>query len=145
MESFLFLVLALAPFLAPLVVAATASALAVRAHRREKGGGRRLPDAGSCALLAVLAAAIALGVYGVGVMSGFYILDPEQMCAAAGAPGDYVVTRTTLPVSAQCVTEKGVGTELVPDWVNPTVYGGITLGTLALGAAVFQGRRSTPH
>ncbi|MFD9118072.1 hypothetical protein [Streptomyces bottropensis] len=83
MGSFLFLVLALAPFLAPSVVAATTSALAVRAHGREKGGGRRL--------------------------------------------------------------EQGIGTELVPDRVNPTVYGGITLGTLALGAAVFRGRRRTPH
>ncbi|MFD9112473.1 hypothetical protein [Streptomyces bottropensis] len=145
MGSFLFLVLALAPFLAPSVVAATTSALAVRAHGREKGGGRRLPDAGSCALLAVPAAASALGAYGVGVMSGFYILGPEQMCAAAGAPGDHAVTRTAPPVGARCVTEQGIGTELVPDRVNPTVYGGITLGTLALGAAVFRGRRRTPH
>ncbi|GAQ63347.1 hypothetical protein [Streptomyces scabiei] len=142
-ESFLFLALVLAPFLTPLVVAATALALGVRAHRRETGGGRRLPDAGSCALVAVMAGAVALGAYAVGVTSGFFVLDPDQMCAAEGAPGEYVVTRMTLPVSVQCVTEEGAGTELVPAWVNPAVFGGIVLGASASVAAVTQRLRGT--
>jgi hypothetical protein len=142
-ESFLFLALVLAPFLTPLVVAATALALAVRAHRRETGSGRRLPSAGSCALVAVLAGAVAFGAYAVGVTSGFFVLDPDQMCAAEGAPGEYVVTRMTLPVSVQCVTDEGAGTELVPAWVNPAVFGGIALGASASVAAVTQRLRGT--
>ena len=139
MASFLFLALVLAPFLAPLVVAATTVTLAGRAHDRETGSRRRrLPDAGSCALVAVISGVTALGAYACGVMSGFYILDPEQMCAAAGAPGEYVVTRMTLPVSVRCVTEEGTGTELVPGWVNPVVHGGAALCALALGTAATQ-------
>ncbi len=142
-ESLLFLALVLAPFLAPLVVAATSLALAARAHRREAGSGRRLPNAGSCALVAVMAGAVALGAYAGRATSGFYVLDPDQMCAAEGAPGEYVVTRMTLPVSVQCVTDEGAGTELVPAWVNPAVFGGIALGTLASVAAVTQRLRGT--
>jgi hypothetical protein len=64
-------------------------------------------------------------------MSGFYILDPDQLCAARGLQGDHIVTRETLPVSAQCVTSDGVGTELVPGWVNPVIFMGLTLFVLA--------------
>jgi hypothetical protein len=46
--------------------------------------------------------------------------------------GDHVVTRGTLPVSAQCVTSGGVGTELVPGWVNPMIFTGLVLFVLAL-------------
>ncbi|MDX2908976.1 hypothetical protein [Streptomyces griseiscabiei] len=140
----LFLTLTLAPFATPPVVLATAVALTLRARRRWSGGRRRgLPDAGSCALLALGGGAAALGAYAYGVMTGFYILDPEQMCAAAGAPGEYVVTRMTLPVSVRCVTEEGAGTELVPAWVNPTVLGGIALCVLTLGATASQGLRGS--
>lgn len=69
-------------------------------------------------------------------MSGFYILDPDQMCAASGADGDHVVTRMTLPVSVQCVTDQGVGTELVPVWVNPVVFAGLAVCVLAVWAGV---------
>ncbi|MFF9036638.1 hypothetical protein ACF090_14340 [Streptomyces sp. NPDC014892] len=148
MENFLygvlFLTLTLAPFGTPLVVLASAVALALRARRGWPGGGRRrLPDAGSCALLAIGGGAAALGAYAYGVMSGFYVLDPEQMCAAAGAPGDYVVTRMTLPVSVRCVTGEGTATELVPGWVNPLVLGGTALCALALAAAAIQAFNAT--
>ncbi|WP_307033351.1 hypothetical protein [Streptomyces canus] len=125
----------------PFVVAGAALVLAKRAYDRELGSGLRLPDAMSCVLVAVLAGAAALGAYAYGVTSGFYILDPDQMCAAAGARGDHVVTRPALPVSVQCVTWKGEGTELVPGWVNPVVYGGLALCVLALGTAVSSGLR----
>ncbi|MFD7168883.1 helicase associated domain-containing protein [Streptomyces violascens] len=87
------------------------------------------------------AGAAAFGAYAWGVMSGFYILDPDQMCAARGAQGDHIVTREMLPVSAQCVTPEGVGTELVPDWVNPVILMGLTLLTLALVTGTVAGVR----
>ncbi|MFJ7262379.1 hypothetical protein ACIQV2_19730 [Streptomyces globosus] len=79
-----------------------------------------------------MAAAVSFGAYTWGVMSGFHILDPDQMCAAQGVRGDRIVTRWTLPVSAQCVTSGGVGTELVAAWVNPVVFAGLALSLLAL-------------
>ncbi|GGQ98307.1 hypothetical protein [Streptomyces flaveolus] len=148
MAAFLFLTLALAPFLTPFVVLGTAGVLAVRAWHWEPEKGLRMPGAVSCGLLAVLAGSAALGAYAYGVNQGFYILDPDQMCAAAGAPGDHVVTRMTLPVSAQCVTPDGVGTELVPGWVNPVVVTGLTVLVLALAAAVASPllrARARPH
>ncbi|MFF4275485.1 hypothetical protein [Streptomyces sp. NPDC001536] len=133
--------LVFAPLVTPFVVVGLALALAKRAYDRELGSGLRPPDAVSCALLAVLAGTAALGAYAYGVMQGFYILDPDQMCAAAGARGDRVVTRMELPVSVQCVTGDGEGTELVPGWVNPVVYGGLVLCVLAVGTAVSSGVR----
>ncbi|MCG8966247.1 MULTISPECIES: hypothetical protein [Streptomyces] len=138
MAAFLFLTLALAPFLTPFVVLGTAGVLAVRAWHWESENGLRMPGAVSCGLLAVLAGSAALGAYAYGVNQGFYILDPDQMCAAAGAPGDHVVTRMTLPVSAQCVTSDGVGTELVPGWVNPVVFTGLVVLVLAPATAAAQ-------
>ncbi|MEV1068744.1 hypothetical protein [Streptomyces sp. NPDC050263] len=141
MATSLFLVLTLAPFLTPFVVVGAGLALAVRAWRRELGAGWRVPSVRSCVLVTVMAGAAALGAYAWGVMSGFYILDPDQLCAARGAAGEYVVTRMTLPVSVQCVTEEGAGTEIVPDWVNPVVFGGLAVCVLAVGAAVSSGIR----
>ncbi|MCX4572349.1 DUF1616 domain-containing protein [Streptomyces sp. NBC_01571] len=141
MASLLFLFLALAPMLAPCVFLAAAVALARRAHQRLPGGGWHLPSASTCALAAVMAGAAACGAYARGVMSGFYILDPDQMCAAKGVPGDHIVTRESLPVSAQCVTSGGVGTELVPGWVNPVIFLGITLFVAALVTGVLAGAR----
>ncbi|MEU6105047.1 hypothetical protein [Streptomyces flaveolus] len=138
MAAFLFLTLVLAPFLTPFVVLGTAGVLAVRAWHWEPEHGLRMPGAVSCGLLAVLAGSAALGAYAYGVNQGFYILDPDQMCAAAGVPGDHVVTRMTLPVSAQCVTPDGVGTELVPGWVNPVVFTGLVVLVLAPATAAAQ-------
>lgn len=94
-----------------------------------------------------MAAALSFGAYSWGVMSGFYILDPDQMCAAQGVQGDRVVTRWTLPVSAQCVTSGGVGTELAPVWVNPVIFTGLTLFLLALLTGALAGirRRLSPR
>ncbi|MER7720793.1 hypothetical protein ABTX99_28260 [Streptomyces flaveolus] len=138
MAAFLFVTLVFAPLMAPFVVLCAATLLAVRAWRRKPGDGWRLPDTGSWALVTVMAGATALGAYAYGVNQGFYILDPDQMCAAAGAPGDHVVTRMTLPVSAQCVTPEGVGTELVPGWVNPVVFTGLAVLVLAPATAAAQ-------
>ncbi|MEU8950976.1 hypothetical protein [Streptomyces sp. NPDC048489] len=95
----------------------------------------------SCALVVQLAGTAAMGAYAWGVMSGFYILDPDQMCAASGADGDYVATRMTLPVSVQCVTDQGLGTELVPVWVNPVVFAGLAVCVLAVWTGVSGARR----
>ena len=72
---------------------------------------------------------------------GFYILDPDQMCAAMGAAGDHVVTRMTLPVSSRCVTSGGVGTELVPDRVNPVIFLGLLVLVLAFTTGTCTGVR----
>ncbi|MFJ9893285.1 hypothetical protein ACIQPR_08125 [Streptomyces sp. NPDC091280] len=121
---------------------ATAVALAWRAwHRRPVDGWWRLPSPGTCGLVAALTGSAVLGAYAWGAMSGFYILDPDQMCAARGAAGDHVVTRLTLPVSSQCVTSGGVGTELVPGWVNPVIFLGLPLLVLSLMTGAYTGVR----
>lgn len=142
MVALLFLILVLSPYVTPFVCVAAAAGLAWRAcHRLPVSGWWRLPSVGTCALVAVLAGSAALGAYTWGAMSGFYVLDPDQMCAAMGAAGDHVVTRMTLPVSSQCVTSGGVGTELVPGWVNPVVFLGLLLLVLALTTGTYTGVR----
>ncbi|MER7487619.1 hypothetical protein ABTY20_17240 [Streptomyces sp. NPDC126497] len=132
-ESVLYLLLVLAPFLAPFVVLGAAVELVRRARAGLPGSGWRRPGVTTCVLVAVLAGAAALGAHAWGVMSGFYVLDPDQLCAGRGAPGDRIVTRETPPVSVRCVTPDGRGTELVPGWVNPVVFTGLALCALALG------------
>ncbi|MFF4020444.1 hypothetical protein [Streptomyces sp. NPDC001843] len=145
MTSLTFVVLAFAPILAPCVVLGAAAALARRAYKRLPGSGWHLPSVTTCTLVAVMSGAAAFGSYAWGVMSGFYILDPDQMCAARGVAGDHIVTRETLPVSAQCVTADGVGTELVPGWVNPGIFMGLALCVCALVAATFAVVRRRVH
>ncbi|MEV0738343.1 hypothetical protein AB0I51_20745 [Streptomyces sp. NPDC050549] len=124
----------------PFVFGAAAVALGRRACHRQPGSGWwHLPSVETCVLVAVMAGSAALGAYTWGAMSGFYILDPDQMCAAKGVAGDHVVTRMTLPVSSQCVTSGGVGTELVPDWVNPVIFVGLPLLALALTTGTCMG------
>jgi hypothetical protein len=145
MATFLFLVLTFAPFVTPFVVVGAAFALARRVHTRLPRTGWHQPSATTCLLVAVMAGAAALGAYTWGLWSGFYLLDPDQMCAARGLRGDRIVTRATLPVSAQCVTSDGVGSELVPGWVNPVVFAGLTLFVLALVAGAHAAvRRRLP-
>ncbi|GAA1331707.1 hypothetical protein GCM10009647_071780 [Streptomyces sanglieri] len=132
MSDLLFLAVLFAPFLAPCVVLGAAVALVRRVRKQRPVLVGRLPGIAASALVAVMAGAAAFGVYSWGVMSGFYILDPDQMCAARGVPGDHVVTRWTLPVSAQCVTSDGAGSELAPGWVNPVIFACLALLLLAL-------------
>ncbi|MCZ1008623.1 hypothetical protein [Streptomyces lydicus] len=141
MAKLLFLILAVAPLWAPCVFVIAATALALRVRRRLPGRGWHLPSLPTCALVAVMAGAAALGAYAWGVMSGFYVLDPDQMCAALGVRGDRIVTRETLPVSAQCVTSDGVGTELVPGWVNPVIFLGLALFVFGFVMGILAGVR----
>jgi hypothetical protein len=131
MDDLLFFALVFGPFLAPCMVLGAAVALVRRVRKQQPVLVGHLPSVATCALVAVLAGAAAYGAYSWGVLSGFYILDPDQMCASMGVPGDHVVTRWTLPVSAQCVTSDGVGTELAPGWVNPVIFTGLALVLLA--------------
>ncbi|GGR39608.1 hypothetical protein [Streptomyces roseolus] len=145
MWEFLFFVLVFGPFLAPCVVLCTAVPLAWRACTRRPVLSGRLPRFTTCVLAAVLGGAGAYGAYSWGVMSGFHVLDPDQMCASKGARGDHVVTRWTLPLSTRCVTSDGAGTELVPDWVNPVIFMGLALLLVALVAGTLakaRGRRA---
>lgn len=137
MDDLLFFALVLAPLLAPCLVVGAAATLARRVWKQQPVMVGRLPTVTTCALVALLAGAAAYGAYATGVMSGFYILDPDQLCASQGAPGDHVVTRWTLPVSAQCVTSDGVGTELAPGWVNPVIFTGLTVLISAFATGIF--------
>ncbi|MFD5648255.1 hypothetical protein [Streptomyces sp. NPDC127039] len=145
MASALFLVLTLAPLVMPFAVVGAAVALARRAWVRLPGSGWHRPSGTTCALLAVIGGGTALGVYAWGVSRGFYLLDPDQMCAARGARGDYLVTRMMLPVSVRCVTEDGTGTELVPGWVNPVVAAGLLLFVLAVVEGTIRVVRGWPR
>lgn len=146
MDDLLFFGLLFGPFLAPCMGLGAAVALVRRVCKRQLLVGH-LPNVATCALVGVLAGAAAYGAYSWGAMSGFYILDPDQMCALKGVPGDHVVTRWTLPVSAQCVTSDGVGTELAPGWVNPVIFTGLALLLLAFatGALAVVRRRLPPR
>ncbi|MFE5601309.1 hypothetical protein ACFQ8O_19240 [Streptomyces coelicoflavus] len=132
MANVLFPVLVLAPLVMPFAVVGAAVALARRARAGVPAAGWHRPSGTTCALLAVLGGGTALGVYAWGLSRGFFVLDPDQMCASRGARGGHVVTHEALPVSVRCVTEDGTGTELVPGWVNPVVVAGLVLFVLAV-------------
>ncbi|WP_018548387.1 hypothetical protein [Streptomyces sp. LaPpAH-108] len=125
-----------APFLMPCLAVPLAFALAVRAYTGSWGSAWYAPDPGPSVLMVLLAVATAFGLYGYGVGFGFYVLDPDQMCAALGVRGDTIVTDLGLPVSARCVTDSGVATELVPFWVNPLIYMSLAGGVVAAGAGL---------
>ncbi|MEU0841837.1 hypothetical protein ABZ370_20545 [Streptomyces sp. NPDC005962] len=144
MAELLFLALVFAPLLAPFVFVIAAVGLVLRACLLLPGSGWRLPGVTTCALAAVMGGSAAFGAYAWGVTRGFYLLDPDQLCTARGAQGDHIVTRGTLPVSARCVTSDGVGTELVPGWVNPVIFLGLTLFVLALVAGTHARARRRP-
>ncbi|MEU3900504.1 hypothetical protein [Streptomyces sp. NPDC045251] len=135
-SMFLWLILALAPLVAPFAVAGAVVVLAWRLRAGLRREGWHRPSGTTCAQLAFLGGAAALGAYGFGAGRGYYILDPDQLCASYGVPGEDIVTRLTLTVSVRCVTEDGARTEVVPDWVNPVVLAGLTLLVLAGAEAV---------
>lgn len=137
MHDLLFIALTFGPFLAPCIGLGAAVALGRRVCKQQPVLVGHLPNVATCVLVEVLAGAAAYGAYSWGVMSGSYVLDPGQMCASVGVSGDHVVTRWTLPVSAQCVTSNGVGTELVPGWVNPVVFTSLALLLLAFVTGAF--------
>ncbi|MEU9401613.1 hypothetical protein [Streptomyces sp. NPDC048242] len=124
-----------APFTMPGLAALSVFLLAVRIRRHGWGEAWYAPDLVPCGLLVLLASATAFGAYGYGVGRGFYLLDPDQKCAAMGLRGDDIVTHLALPVGAECVTDNGVATELVPSWVNPLVY--VSLAAAAVAATAW--------
>ncbi|MFF3335005.1 hypothetical protein ACFYWX_36620 [Streptomyces sp. NPDC002888] len=138
-DLLLIITLVLAPYVTPLVVAGAALTLVFRVRRRRWGAGWQTPNVGSCALVTLLAGAAALGAYATGIMAGFYVLHPDQVCG--DVVGVHVVARMSLPVSALCVTQGNGGTELVPVWVNPVIYGGLLVCALTVAAGVVAGVR----
>ncbi|MEU1309024.1 hypothetical protein ABZ419_09010 [Streptomyces cinnamoneus] len=141
MKTLLFFAVAFAPILAPCIFLGATVAFVRRVREQKPALVGRLPNVAMCALVAVMAGEAVYGAYSWGVMSGFFILDPDQMCAAQGVAGDHIVTRWTLPVSVQCVTSAGVGTELAPGWVNPVIFIGLALFLLALATGTLAGVR----
>ncbi|WP_217253279.1 hypothetical protein [Streptomyces sp. AC602_WCS936] len=133
---FLWLILALAAPVTPFAVVGAAVVLAWRLRAGLRREGWHRPSGTTCAQLAFLGGAAALGAYGHGAARGYYILDPDQLCASYGVQGEDIVTRLTLTVSVRCVTGDGAGTEVVPGWVNPVVLAGLTLLVLAVAEAI---------
>ncbi|GGL14364.1 hypothetical protein Sme01_06590 [Sphaerisporangium melleum] len=129
---------------APLVFLVLAIRLVLRGVRTLLRG--RPPSAAEVLAakpLAELAAMSALGValcWAWGIGSGIYVLDPDQMCAAAAAPAEVyahgefvrVATHYGFPVAATCLWDGGTAYDLVPPWVNPM----IVLFALTLVAAL---------
>ncbi|MEY9870681.1 hypothetical protein ABH931_000135 [Streptacidiphilus sp. MAP12-33] len=146
MGEFALVALLLAPFVGPLVFGLAGIALLVRWIRiRASGravGGLRLPGVLTCALIAVMAAAAASAAYGWGFFAGGVWEGPDKVCALKGVPGDHIVSRHVLPVSAQCVTSDGVGTELVSWWVNPVICAGLAALVAALVLGVVATARA---
>jgi hypothetical protein len=121
-------------------------AAVVVAWRRRVPVRRVLASRGVATAAVLCALAGAGATYLVGWFAGFYILDPDQMCAAAagfytGTPGppDTLwegIRHSSFPLRQTCVWADGTRYELVPGWVNPVLCTWLTaaLGALALPA-----------
>jgi hypothetical protein len=125
----------------------------VRPARR---AGRSLHRPRTMALLGVLALVLAGACYGVGVTRGWYLLDPDQMCAMSPGesrprtdrPPEYLVIETRYaPVSVICIWPDGRRKELVPVWVNTAVLLLLLTGAGAFAGAIVWSRlaRTRPH
>ncbi|WP_152627107.1 hypothetical protein [Streptacidiphilus melanogenes] len=133
----MFMALLSSPLAAPAVFLTAAAALLVR-WARGRRRRRRPPGAMTWALVAVMAAAAVYGAYGWGLLAGNTWQEPDELCAMHGVPTSAIVTRETLPVSVRCVASDGHAAELVPSWVNPTIYAGLAV----LAVAILLGARS---
>jgi hypothetical protein len=141
MTYFFLLCLILAPFVF-LLLAIRLSWRAVRALKR-----RRLPGPTHDSSLKAAIEVAAMSVIGAGlcwtagVGSGFYLLDPDEICdrslPSVPAAGSDVVTieeHLSLPVRQTCVWADGIRYDLVPSWVNPMIA--VFLVVLALSLVV---------
>lgn len=137
LAQLLFMLVLLLPVLGPLGFLLS-SAFLVRRLARTGWAPRELASPGALGLVALGAASVAGFAFGWGMMAGFYILDPDELCRMNGLAGDHIVQRT-FPVSAQCVTGDALtGGELVPVWVNPAVVAGALVAVAAFVAAVWR-------
>ncbi|GII31099.1 hypothetical protein Pmi06nite_45410 [Planotetraspora mira] len=141
MTYFFLLCLIFAPFVF-LLLAIRLSWRAVRALKR-----RRLPGPTHDSSLKAAIEVAAMSVIGAGlcwtagVGSGFYLLDPDEICdrsrLSGSAAGSDVVTieeHLSLPVRQTCVWADGTRYDLVPSWVNPMIA--VFLVVLALSLVV---------
>ncbi len=122
------------------VVKAAALVLAIPAlslllHLAWQVGRRRRPlldvllGPGLLVGVALTFVAYAAIVYAIGLLSGFYFLDPDQMCAGRAGfysgrtgPSDSSWTgieHSYFPLRHTCRWADGTTFELVPRWVNP--------------------------
>ncbi|WP_405140088.1 hypothetical protein OG589_24940 [Sphaerisporangium sp. NBC_01403] len=115
--------------LAPLVFLVLAVRLALRVVRAVRRGRPPTPaQALSPKPLLELAAMSFLGTalcWAAGIGSGFYILDPDQMCGMAAGRAfsafRTIETQASFPVRQICRWTDGSGYDLVPAWVNPAI------------------------
>lgn len=75
-------------------------------------------------------------VYAFGLSTGFYILDPDQMCASAAGhdpAGAWAgLDFSAFPLRNTCRWNDGTTYELVPGWVNPLSYALLAVAWIAL-------------
>lgn len=124
-----------------LVVALPLLLLAARVRRLVRGRRITVPAAlltpGSLIAMVLISLLYAAGTYGIGVLSSFHMLDPDQMCASAagfysGTPGpaDELwtgIAERDLPIQRTCEWSDGTRFELVPGWVNPLFFMWLTV------------------
>jgi hypothetical protein len=91
---------------------------------------------------AVTFVAYAAIVYAIGFFSGFYFLDPDEMCATragfytgTSGPPDIAfhgIDQSLFPLYQTCRWADGTTYELVPPWVNPSFFTFLAVAWLAL-------------
>jgi hypothetical protein len=134
-ETVLALCLLGLPLAAPVALLAGILVLAVRAVRA-CGDLRSLLTSGTLALVVLTALAGTLTALAVGWAEGFSLMPAEKLCAVKGVGGDRLVQKM-VPASVRCVSRDGSGGgELVPGWVNPAAFAGVSVAVLALGGMV---------
>jgi hypothetical protein len=124
--------------------------LALRVRRLVRRRGLTVSAAlltpGSLTAIVLTALIYAAATYGWGVLSGFGALDPGEMCASAagfysGTPGPpddrwTAIAERPFPISRTCLWSDGTRYELVPWWVNPSLFAWLTIAAAALPAGL---------
>ncbi|MFD9029741.1 hypothetical protein ACFVZW_01050 [Streptomyces sp. NPDC059567] len=88
---------------------------------------------------AVLSAAVTLATYALGAMSGF--TQVAKICAVKAGKGPSArpdsITESGFPLSQVCHWRDGTSVDLVPAWVNPLLYAGLTAVVVCSALAVY--------
>ncbi|MFI7277643.1 hypothetical protein [Streptomyces sp. NPDC049879] len=116
----------------PATVIALGLLTAHTVQRLREGGRPRLASPRPLALVCCLSvcAALLFRVYAEATYATAF-LDPEDVCRYSVGANVRPETQTRFPLSTVCQ-----GVEVVPSWVNPTLYALLTLAAVTLTAAV---------